>query len=89
MIRLFGFVSAMLGFAAIDSGNGMAGLLLLVGGLYFLCARKKPRGSSATPAAAGQQYWSRITGKTYSSYDEMKRAEDVHLANVYSDPRFR
>ena len=92
MIRLIGFALAMTGFSAIGTSNDALGFVLIIIGACLLMGRKKSRGGTTHSGAsvhAQQQYYSNITGKYYSSLSEKKRAEDLHLANVYSDSRFR
>lgn len=94
MKNLIGIVLAVTGFSVFGTGDAMLAMaLIVIGSCLLLMGNSKRSGNrSAKPTATppvSQTYWSPMTNKSYSSYAEMKHAEDVHLANVYSDPRFR
>lgn len=88
-MKLIGALLVVMGIVSLASGNGALALTLsCIGGLALLPGKPK-RSSDARTSTPPATYWSSITGKSHGSQAEMRRAEGVHLANVYSDPRSR
>ena len=91
-MKTVGLALAVTGIILLCSGAAGAGLLLLLAGACMMRAGKSgggaPQAGPCDPYAP-DEHWSSVTGRYYGSRDEMRRAEDAHLADVYSDPRFR
>lgn len=80
MVKLFGLVCILLGLGTMGSG-GWGSVVLFICGLVMLATKSKSRtgSTSYTYTQPVQQYHSTLTNKYYSSYSEMKRAEDDYI----------
>ena len=78
MVKLFGLVCILLGLGTMGSG-GWGSVVLFICGLVMLAGKSKSRSGGTSYTQPVQQYHSTLTGKYYSSYSEMKRAENDYI----------
>ena len=87
---VLGVALELLGLGFLSCHQTEFGVMFMIFGSILLLAsdKGKKRRVSTSSYVPAQQYYSVITNKTYGSEAEKRYAEDVHLANVYSNSQF-
>ena len=78
MVKLFGLVCVFLGLGTMGSG-GWGSVVLFISGLCLLATKSKSQAGASSYTQPVQQYHSTLTNQYYSSYSEMKRAENDYI----------